>query len=104
MSIESATDLITTVGFPIFCVLALGAFIYVSYNRITEENKERENKLYEMLGKTQVQLDNAQETNSKFLSVLESINEETKIMKADINDIKETIKKLPKRKGDTEEE
>ena len=67
-------------------------------------NKEREDKLYTMLGKTQEQLDNAQETNSKFLTVLEQINRDTEEMKSDIDDIKETIRQLPKRKNDIAEE
>lgn len=104
MEVDVMTQLITTVGFPIFCVLALGMFIYKSYNNITTINKEREDKLYTMLGKTQVQLDNAQETNAKFLTVLEQINKDTDTMKNDIDDIKETIRQLPKRKNDIAEE
>lgn len=104
MDVDLITQLIATVGFPIFCVLALGMFIYKSYNNISTINKEREDKLYTMLGKTQEQLDNAQETNSKFLTVLEQINRDTEEMKSDIDDIKETIRQLPKRKNDIAEE
>ena len=104
MEVDVMTQLITTVGFPIFCVLALGGFIYKSYNNITTINKEREDKLYIMLGKTQEQLDNAQNTNAKFLTVLEQINKDTEEMKSDIDDIKDTIRQLPKRKNDIAEE
>ena len=36
MEVDVMTQVITTVGFPIFCVLALGMFIYKSYNNITD--------------------------------------------------------------------
>lgn len=104
MEIDIVERLITTVGFPIVCVLGLAYFIYRSYQTINNDNRDREAKLYEMLGKTQAQLDQAQDTNAKFISVLEQINHDTEAMKADIDDIKDTIKKLPKRKTDTAEE
>ncbi|MBQ9913525.1 MAG: hypothetical protein IJO73_04785 [Clostridia bacterium] len=51
-------ELIPTLGFPIVCVIALGAFVFHIYKQTTKENaanmekvqarcKEREEKLYE---------------------------------------------------------
>lgn len=51
-------ELIPTVGFPIVCVIALGAFVFYIYKQTTKENaenmekvqtrcKEREEKLYD---------------------------------------------------------
>ena len=51
-------ELIPTVGFPIVCVIALGAFVFYIYKQTTKENaanmekvqarcKEREEKLYQ---------------------------------------------------------
>lgn len=102
MEIDSITTLISNVGFPIVCVLALGWFVYRSYERIMTNNQTREDKLYEMIGKTQAQLDQAQDTNAKFLNVLDQINKDTEQMKADIDDIKDTLKQIPKRKTDKE--
>lgn len=102
MELDSITTLISNVGFPIMCVLALGWFVYKSYDRIMTNNQTREDKLYEMIGKTQAQLDQAQDTNAKFLSVLDQINKDTEQMKTDIDVIKDTLRQLPKRKTDKE--
>lgn len=104
MEVDTVTTIITTVGFPIFCVLALGWFVYKAYNNISVENKGREEKLYTMLGKTQEQLDNAQKTNAKFVAVLEDFTRDTETIKNDIDQIKNDIRHLPKRKGDISEE
>lgn len=51
-------ELIPTLGFPIVCVIAMGAFIFYIYKQTTKENaanmekvqercKEREEKLYQ---------------------------------------------------------
>ena len=101
---DEVTTIISTVGFPIFCVLALGWFVYKAYNNISVNNKDREEKLYTMLGKTQEQLDNAQNTNAKFVAVLEDFTRDTEVIKNDIDQIKNDIKHLPKRKGDVSEE
>ena len=37
---EDWINVLQTVGFPIFCVLALGFFIYTAYKKITEDTKE----------------------------------------------------------------
>lgn len=87
MDYEIISNLITTVGFPIFCVVALGFFIYKSYDKITAQNKDREEKLYAMLenySKELYKLSNAFSENTKILE----------IMKGDIDDIKDTVKDL----------
>ena len=61
---EQALQAITTVGFPIFCALGMGWFIYKIYMNTTEQNKanmeqvqarcaEREEKLYQQIEKNQ---------------------------------------------------
>ena len=102
MELDSIITLISNVGFPIVCVLALGWFVYKSYDRIMTNNQTREDKLYEMIGKTQAQLDQAQKTNARFLGVLDQINKDTEQMKTDIDVIKDTLRQLPKRKTDKE--
>lgn len=87
MDYEIISNLISTLGFPIFCVVALGFFIYKSYDNITKANKDREEKLYMMLenySKELYKLSNAFSENTKILE----------IMKGDIDDIKDTVKDL----------
>lgn len=91
---------IANVGFPIVCVVALGWFIYKSYDRIQKANEKREEKLYTMLGKSQTQLDKLEDTNEKFVKVLESFKKDQDNIRHDISEIKDTLKKIPKRKTD----
>jgi hypothetical protein len=91
--IEAATNLITNLGFPIFCVIALGFFIYKSYTKITDRNIEREDKLYAALDKTQVQLDKLEEINEGFVKTLEVFTKDNEQIKKDIEIIKEKIVK-----------
>jgi hypothetical protein len=91
--IEMATNLITNLGFPIFCVIALGFFIYKSYSKITDRNIEREDKLYKVLNKTQVQLDKLEEINEGFVKTLEVFTKDNQQIKKDIEVIKEKIMK-----------
>lgn len=91
---------IANVGFPIVCVVALGWFIYKSYDRIQKSNEKREEKLYTMLGKSQTQLDKLEDTNDKFVKVLESFKKDQDDIRHDVAEIKDTLKKIPKRRID----
>ena len=103
METDTVATLISNVGFPIFCVLALGFFVYKAYIRISDENRQREEKLYTMLGKNQEQLDRLEDVNSQFVEVLNAFKSDNQVIKKDIEDIKETVKRLPKRKTDKED-
>lgn len=94
------TNLITSVGFPIAACVALGWFIYKSYEHIQKTNERREEKLYTMLGKSQTQLDKLEDTNEKFVKVLESFKKDQDDIRHDVAEIKDTLKKIPKRKTD----
>lgn len=49
MDYAMINEFITTVGFPITCVLGLGYFIWKVYNSMAEQNKDREARYIEML-------------------------------------------------------
>lgn len=93
MEIDVVTQLITNVGFPIFCVIALGFFIYKSYENITSNNKAREEKLYDILNKSQVQLDKLEDINEGFVKTLEVFTKDNEAIKRDIEIIKEKVMK-----------
>ena len=61
MGIEEITSAITTLGFPIICVIACGYFINNMIKSQREENQNREERYIE--------------TINKFSSVLEKVNE-----------------------------
>ena len=87
------TDLITSVGFPIFCCIMLGIFIWKLAGKMMDINKEREDKLYTIIGKSQEQLDRMEDVNDGFLKVLESYKKDTEEMKQDIHEIKTKVLK-----------
>lgn len=86
MNLTDLTTIISTVGFPIFCVLALGYFIWKAFNMVMTNNKERETKLYNTIADVRAQLKSASETNASFIKVLEAMSE-------DIDEIKHKIDK-----------
>lgn len=85
MEWDSITTIISTVGFPIFCVVCLGYFVWKAFNMVMQNNKEREAKLYDTIAEIRGQLKEASATNASFIKILEA-------MSKDIEDIKEKIK------------
>lgn len=86
MNLTDYTSVINNVGFPIFCVLALGFFIWKAFKIVMTNNKEREIKLYDTITDVREQLKTASETNASFIKVLEAMSE-------DIDEIKHKIDK-----------
>lgn len=85
MEWDSITAIISTVGFPIFCVVCLGYFVWKAFNMVMENNREREAKLYDTIASIRGQLKEASNTNASFIKILET-------MSKDIEDIKDKIK------------
>lgn len=85
MEIDIFMQMISSVGFPIACVVALGVFVWKGVNIIIENNKAREQQLYATIKEVREQLTKSAETNASFIKVLE-------VMSKDIEDIKEQIK------------
>lgn len=85
MDWNSMTQIISTVGFPIFCVVCLGYFVWKAFNMVMQNNKEREGKLYDTIAEIRGQLKEASATNASFVKILEN-------MSKDIEDIKDKIK------------
>lgn len=90
---EQALTAITTVGFPIFCALGMGWFIYKIYLNTTAENKanmeavqarcaEREEKLYQQIEKNQEINGQAIATISHYAEKLDTIHDDVKEIKA----------------------
>ena len=92
---ESWIDIISTLGFPIACVVAMGAFIFHIYKQTTKENaenmekvqarcKEREDKLY-------TELAMSREVNSKAIETIAHYAEKLDVIQQDIREIKTDI-------------
>lgn len=96
---EAYTNIISTVGFPIACVIALGFFIYKAWNDMSKRSTEREEKLYTMLASAQNSIDEAVETNGKFLTQLKVMQGNLSEISKDVDDIKDYLQ-LNKRAED----
>jgi len=96
---EAYTNVISTVGFPITCVIALAFFIYKAWDDLSKKSNEREEKLYTMLASAQNSIDEAISTNAKFLAQLEVMQENLSEISNDVDDIKDYLQ-LNKRAED----
>ena len=77
---EVFVELITTVGFPIACVIAMGLFIYHIYKK----SEDREDKLMNEIEKTREVNAQAIETIAHYAEKLDTIQEDIKVIKSDI--------------------
>ena len=90
---ETFSQLIGTVGFPIACVIAMGWFIHNVYNLMVEKWGSREEKLYEVITTAQENNEKLAESNREFVRVLETYRTDITEIKHDIEDIKDIIVK-----------
>ena len=95
MNADNLTELITTLGFPVVCVIALGYFAFYMVNKVMEENaknmekvqnrcKDREDKLYQEIKENR-------EVNAKAIETIAHYAEKLDTIQADISDIKTDI-------------
>lgn len=85
-------ELIPTIGFPIVCVIALGAFVFYIYKQTTKENaenmekvqercREREEKLYQEIKENR-------EVNAQAIATIAHYAEKLEVIQNDISEIK----------------
>ena len=97
-------ELLPTVGFPIVCVIALGAFVFYIYKQSAKENvanmervqarcKEREDKLNEIIKENQKINAEAIATITLYAEKLDVIQDDVKEIKTDIIVITEKLNK-----------
>lgn len=92
MDVNTIQTAISTLGFPIVCVLFLGWFIWKIWMSQQEQNKEREDKLYEYIGKAQAVNEQLTKTNSEFVEILHSYKSDLDTIKNDVTEIKQNMK------------
>lgn len=92
MDVSTINSLITSVGFPIVCVLGLGWFIYQAFNKFTAQSEKREEKLYDFLGKAQMVNEELTKTNAEFVAVLSTYKTDLAEIKEDVTEIKNNLK------------
>ena len=92
MDINTVQTLITSLGFPIVCVIALGWFIYKAFEKFTSQAEKREEKLYTVIAQAQETNERLTQTNAEFFSVLNTYKTDLDDIKADVSEIKQTMK------------
>ena len=92
MDVNTIQTAISTLGFPIVCVLFLGWFIWKIWMSQQDQSKEREDKLYEYIGKAQAVNEQLTKTNSEFVEVLHSYKSDLDTIKNDVTEIKQNMK------------
>lgn len=102
MDFSTIIELISTVGFPIACVIFLGAFIFYVYKKqsaesaanmekVQERCKEREEKLYAEIALNREINGKAIETITLYAERLNSIEGNVEDIKSDVLIIKEKL-------------
>lgn len=87
MELGVIVELITTIGFPIVCVLALGYFVWHIY----KQSVTREEKLMQEITENRLVNEKAIETIAKYAERLTHIEENITEIKNDVVLIKEKI-------------
>ena len=83
MDINAITTFITTLGFPIAMVIALGWFIFLLW----KQSAKRETKLYEELAE-------CREVNKKAIETLALYAERLSVIESDVKDIKDCVSEI----------
>lgn len=84
MTLEVFMNILTTVGFPIACAIALAVFTWKVIIMTIDNSKEREDKLYEELGECRVINQKAIETIGQYAESINSIKTDVGVIKHDI--------------------
>lgn len=92
MDASTIQTLISTLGFPIVCVLFLGWFIWKIWIRQQEQNEKREEKLYTFITEAQATNEQLVKTNSEFVTVLNTYKTDLDDIKSDVTVIKNNLK------------
>lgn len=78
-------QMISTLGFPIACVVALGWFIATRYDKIATENKEREDRYISLLTESQRQMKELSATNASFVTIISQMQDDVDQIKTKLN-------------------
>lgn len=84
---EQFTALISSFGFPVACVCALGYFIWYFFKQTKEESQQRENNLMDFIQRSQ-------EINAEFAEIIAKYEVKLDEIQKDIEDIKDEVGEL----------
>ena len=87
--VNAAIDTITNVGFPIFCVLALGFFFWWMIKENKQESANREERLYTIIGEQSAQMAEQSKQMAELKSSIDNLN--NTLMKKEYQNTKEVF-------------
>lgn len=86
MDTQAVTQLITNLGFPIVCCLALGYFIWKFSNKLNDDSISRENRLMDYFDKQNTVLTTMSNNMEKMSTTLDNMNQRLTIVEGKVED------------------
>ena len=86
MDIQPIVELITNLGFPIVCCLALGYFIWKFANKLNDDSISRENRLMDYFDKQNAVLTTMSNNMEKMSTTLDNMNQRLTIVESKVED------------------
>jgi hypothetical protein len=86
MDVQQVTQLITNLGFPIVCCLALGYFIWKFSNKLNDDSINRENRLMDYFDKQNTVLTTMSNNMEKMSTTLDNINQRLTVVEGKVED------------------
>ena len=86
MDAQAVTQLITNLGFPIICCLALGYFVWKFANKLNEDSNNRENRLMDYFDKQNAILTTMSNNMEKMSTTLDGMNQRLTIVESKVED------------------
>ena len=86
MDIQPIVELITNLGFPIVCCLALGYFIWKFSNKLNDDSISRENRLMDYFDKQNAVLTTMSNNMEKMSTTLDNMNQRLTIVESKVED------------------
>jgi hypothetical protein len=86
MDAQAVTQLITNLGFPIICCLALGYFVWKFANKMNEDSNNREDRLMGYFDKQNAVLNSMSTNMEKMSTTLDNMNQRLTIVESKVED------------------
>ena len=86
MDVQQVTQLITNLGFPIVCCLALGYFVWKFANKLNDDSINRENRLMDYFDKQNTVLTTMSNNMEKMSTTLDNMNQRLTIVESKVED------------------
>ena len=86
MDAQAVTQLITNLGFPIVCCLALGYFVWKFANKLNDNSINRENRLMGYFDKQNTVLNSMSNNMEKMSTNLDNMNQRLTVVESKVED------------------